>query len=338
MAPLGPGASPRLVASRLIVAGVFAVSAAACGDEPITRPTPIVPALTVQCPADVLGQSTTGSPVAIQLPSATTSGGVLPVTVSCAPSGTTFPIGSTRVTCEARDGVGATASCGYNVNVAPPPLSRTRFLAFGDSMTAGEVTQPIGGTMGADGFPNFRLIVVPSASYPSELLRLLRARYFTQTQQFVVTNSGVVGEYTWQGLRRFPAALAAAGPQVVLLLEGANDIEALPTTVGVTDALVALQTMVRAARASGATVLVATLPPVRPGGRLSLSVAAVQSFNAALRAGASSEGAIVVDLHAALSTDVNRFIGIDGLHPTEAGYVRMAETFFATIRATFEGR
>jgi lysophospholipase L1-like esterase len=323
---------------RLIVAGVFAASMTACDDEPTTRPTPIIPPLAMQCPADVIGQSTTGSPVAIQLPSATTSGGVLPVTISCAPSGTPFPIGSTRVTCQARDGQGATASCAYNVNVAPPPLSRTRFLAFGDSMTAGEVTHPIGGTIGPQGFPNFRLIVVPSASYPTELLRLLRARYFTQAQQFTVTNSGVVGEYTWQGERRFPAALASSSPQVVLLLEGSNDLAALATNDGVTSALIALQTMVRAARASGATVLVATLPPVRPGGQLSLPLAAVQNFNAALRAGASSEGAIVVDLHAALAGDVSRYIGVDGLHPTEAGYVRIAETFFATIRATFEGR
>ena len=35
--------------------------------------------------------------------------------------------------------------------------------------------------------------------------------------------------------------------------------------------------------------------------------------------------------------DVNTLIGVDGLHPTEAGYQRMAETFFAVIR-TFEGR
>jgi lysophospholipase L1-like esterase len=192
--------------------------------------------------------------------------------------------------------------------------------------------------MGADGFPNFRLIVVPSASYPTELLRLMRARYFTQSQQFVVTNSGVVGEYTWQGERRFPAALASSSPQVVLLMEGSNDLAASAANDGVTTALIALQTMVRAARASGATVLVATLPPVRPGGRLALPTAAVQTFNAALRAGASAEGAVLVDVHAALSTDLNRFIGTDGLHPTEAGYARMAETFFTTIRATFEGR
>ena len=31
------------------------------------------------------------------------------------------------------------------------------------------------------------------------------------------------------------------------------------------------------------------------------------------------------------------YIGIDGLHPTEAGYQRIADTFFAAIR-TFEGR
>ena len=84
--------------------------------------------------------------------------------------------------------------------------------------------------------------------------------------------------------------------------------------------------------------MVATLPPVRPGGRLSLPVALVQTVNDNIRANAAAEGAIVVDLNGAMASGVTTLIGIDGLRPTEAGYQRMAETFFATIRTTFEGR
>ena len=53
---------------------------------------------------------------------------------------------------------------------------------------------------------------------------------------------------------------------------------------------------------------------------------------------AAGEGAVLVDLYTALSVDVTRFIGVDGLHPTEAGYARMAEVFFEAIRVTLEVR
>jgi lysophospholipase L1-like esterase len=272
------------------------------------------------------------------VPAATTTGGVLPVTVSCSPAGTPFPIGSTRVTCGATDARGSTASCSFNVNVAPPPLGRTIFLAFGDSMTAGEITTPVGTGLGADGFPNFRQVVVPAESYPTRLLTLMRTRYFTQASQFVVTNAGLPREWAVDGARRLPGVLASTNPQVLLLLAGANDIEALRTPAAVTDGLNGLLTMVRTARQRGIAVFVGTLPPVRPGGRLSLPTALVQTFNDGIRARAASEGAVLVDLHAAMAANVTTLIGLDGLHPTEAGYQRMAETFFAAIRTTYEGR
>ena len=64
----------------------------------------------------------------------------------------------------------------------------------------------------------------------------------------------------------------------------------------------------------------------------------VTALNDRIRTTAAGEGAVLVDLHAALSADVTRYIGIDGLHPTEAGYLRMAEVFFDAIRATLEVR
>ncbi len=326
---------------RVLAMAVGIGVSAACGEDTPTAPTPQVPQFAIQCPADIVGQSTTGAPVSIQVPAATTTGGVLPVTVSCSPAGTPFPVGTTRVSCQATDARTLAAACTFNVNVAPPPLSPTNFLAFGDSMTAGEITVPItttAGALGEDGYPNFKLIVVPSESYPTKLLALLRGRFFTQAQQFVVTNAGLPAEWAIDGAKRLPGVLPASGAQVVLLLEGANDLEASPNSTGVNNALVGLQTMIRTARGRGATVMVATLPPVRPGGRLSLPVALVQTVNDSIRANAAAEGAIVVDLHAAMASNVTTFIGIDGLHPTAAGYQRMAETFFSVIRTTFEAR
>lgn len=328
--------------SRYLALAAVVCLTAACGGDTPTAPTgPQIQPFLIQCPADVVGQSANGAPVSLQVPAPTTSGGVLPVTVSCSPAGTPFPVGSTRVSCSASDARSAAASCTFNVNVAPPPLSRTTFLAFGDSMTEGEITVPAGtsaGAIGADGFPNFRLIIVPSESYPTKLLALLRARYFTQGQQFIVTNAGKSGEWSIDGAKRLPGVLAATRPQVVLLLAGANDLEAQPNSLGLNNATFGLQTMVRTARATGAAVFVATLPPSRPGGRLSLPPSLVQSVNDIIRAGAPVEGATLVDLHAAMAPDATTLIGIDGLHPTEAGYQRMAATFFTAIRTAFEGR
>jgi lysophospholipase L1-like esterase len=44
-----------------------------------------------------------------------------------------------------------------------------------------------------------------------------------------------------------------------------------------------------------------------------------------------------VDLHAAFGgTATTELIGPDGLHPTEAGYQKIADTFFAAIKSTLE--
>ena len=323
---------------RIYAVAVAACVAAACGEDAPTAPSPpsVLP-FALQCPTDVSGQSFSGSPVSIQVPPPTTVGGVLPFTIACTPTVTAFPVGTTRIACQASDARGSASACTFNVNVAPPPLSRTSFLAFGDSLTAGEITVPTTTALTPGGLPNFKLIVVPAESYPSELLTMLRARYTTQASQFVVTNAGVPREWAEGGASRLPQVMAATNPQAVLLLEGANDLSALGSR-GILPALVALQSMVRTARGRGATVFVASLPPPRAGGVNTLPLAQVVSFNDQLRVGAPAEGAIFVDVYTALAGNINLYMGIDGLHPTEAGYQRMADAFFAAIRSAFEGR
>lgn len=94
--------------------------------------------------------------------------------------------------------------------------------------------------------------------------------------------------------------------------------------------------MAAEARRRGMRVFIATVPPGRPGGSKTIAPLLLTDYNNRMRSVAATEGAILVDVFAALSTDVNRFIGIDGLHPTELGYARIADTFFAAIRAEFE--
>jgi lysophospholipase L1-like esterase len=62
----------------------------------------------------------------------------------------------------------------------------------------------------------------------------------------------------------------------------------------------------------------------------------ITEYNAWVRSLARGEGAVLVDLYAGMITDVPRYIGVDGLHPTEAGYERIAELVFAAIRQAFE--
>src|SRR6185369_5858266 len=68
-----------------------------------------------------------------------------------------------------------------------PTLSRTKFLAFGDSFTAGEVTSPIGttgtsGTLGTIG----TLLIVPTASYPTVLQGQLNSAYPSQASSIAM--------------------------------------------------------------------------------------------------------------------------------------------------------
>jgi lysophospholipase L1-like esterase len=57
------------------------------------------------------------------------------------------------------------------------------------------------------------------------------------------------------------------------------------------------------------------------------------AFNERVRDLARTEGATLADL--AQEVDVS-LIGVDGLHPIEAGYVRMAEVIFTLLRDEFE--
>src|SRR5687767_10005864 len=100
--------------------------------------------------------------------------------------------------------------------IPTPRLSRTRFLAFGDSFTAGEVTIPT--TSQAAG----KLILVPSASYPAVLQSRLQATYTNQVASISVINAGEASERSLDGLQRFPGVLDAVQPTGLLCEEGAD--------------------------------------------------------------------------------------------------------------------
>jgi lysophospholipase L1-like esterase len=298
-------------------------------------PTPDAPALSCPAPVTTTTTSPTGAAVTFTTPPA--SGGQSPVSVSCTPeSGSTFPLGTTTVQCTATDGLNRTASCSFAVAVnRTPELTLTRFMAFGDSITAGEVTVPMSG-MTALGLVQ-PLRVVPQASYPTVLRNLMTALYTAQAGNIVMVNDGVPGEKARDSatMSRFAQSVSANRPDVVLLMHGYNDVEdatVITDTVNAIDAMAAEARNRRVGR-----VFMINMAPGRPGGGSRLP-STIQAFNERFERAARGENAVHVDIHSALLPGVNQYIGIDGLHPTEAGYRKIAETVLAAIRANLERR
>ncbi|MEZ5288692.1 MAG: SGNH/GDSL hydrolase family protein [Vicinamibacterales bacterium] len=233
------------------------------------------------------------------------------------------------------DAAAASASCSFGVRVSVvPTIPSTAFLAFGDSVTAGEVTVPLA-AQDAFGFPVFSLRLVPSASYPTVLTTLLRDRYKTQAASLLVQNAGVSGETAADGATRFPSTFLASRTQVVLLLEGYNGLTAAGTAAYCAEAS-AIESMAREARLRGAGVFIGALTPSKPGGRNTIPTSTITGFNARLQTVAAGQGATYVDLYQALLPNVDAYIGVDGLHPTELGYDAIARTFLAAIVGRLE--
>jgi lysophospholipase L1-like esterase len=305
-----------------------------CTNTP-TRPTQTFDSPKVFCPAPISRLSPSGQPAAISYGAPTVTGGTPPTTASCSPvSGTTFPIGVTNVTCTATDQVQRTNSCTFTVTItAPPRLSATRFLAFGDSITWGEDGRDFATSLSV---PTIRPRVQFPApnTYPGALQGLLAARYTAQTPQ--VQNAGSPGEMVTDS-RTFPrfVGLTSSGAyDVVLLMEGANDLSRhdIPGVIN------GLARMVDDAKSRQMRVFLATIPPENPLGfnpDRGVEAAQVPPLNDQIRVLAISKNVPLVDVYQAFGGDLS-LLGNDGLHPTAAGYHVIADAFFASIRQTLE--
>jgi lysophospholipase L1-like esterase len=257
---------------------------------------------------------------------ATASGGTGAVSVACTPAaGSPFPSGATTVTCTASDSAGRQTSCTFGVTVATIPLrlQKTRFLAFGDSLTEGKL-KPFGATLTFDAGPH---------SYPSTLRRLLTERYAGQS--VTVENEGWSGERATESFRRYLDAIAEHRPEVMLLMHGVNDLGSdddnkILSTARAIDELTAI------ARDRGLAVFLATLPPLGPGGKSGdFCPECVAPLNDRIRSSAPARGAVLVDVFAAWGSR-SGLMGPDGIHPTEVGYEAIAVAFLEAIQRTLE--
>ena len=325
----------RFAASTLFGLTVFAIGAA-CSRSVPAAPTPIVNAPpssmaeppSLSCPSTITAgaASADGSTVSYEVPAA--AGGERPVSVSCRPEpGALFAIGSTQVDCTATDAFNRVATCSFAITVNDTARFRlTRILAFGDSITEGQVVKP--GTDDAETMP-------ARDPYPAVLQRLITARYTNQI--ITVTNAGKGAEKAVDALPRFGGALGLVNAEAVIILEGINDLYGGTLPTNIENALRGIGVLAAEARNRGVRVYMCTLTPTRPGRRY-VPIGIVQAANARIRDGARGEGARLIDLFTALLPDLNHNIGSDGLHPTEIGYQRMAEAIFAALRADLEVR
>jgi lysophospholipase L1-like esterase len=358
----------------LATAVLFATS---CTSGPaLPTATIIIPPPAITCPvAPSSTMSSNGLPVAVSYAAPTVTGGTAPVSAPvCAPSsGSLFGVGSTTVTCTATDAVRRTTSCAFPVNVTPPSprLGVTRILAFGDSITEGEV--PVPGEFPAASALGVRERLVPHVryveqeqSYPADLTTLLAQRYTAQgasvvfaftfvlvsdsndcttdppapsTSGIVVVNAGCLGADAGDPgtLSRLADKMAAYSPDLLLLQIGANDLNDASPDASIASGLQGVQSLIGYARSKGVRVMVGTLLPqiaadLTHGGTPDL----ITRFNSQLVPVAMNAGAQqVVDLYSDIVTDVTDWISpYDGVHPTVAGYQEIARVWFNAISSS----
>ncbi len=323
---------PTWIVASILVTG--------CGHSPVMSPPPEAPAIV--CPADMTVHGVTGGARAVTFAAPTTSGGTVPLTVTCTPaSGATFTTGETPVACTVLDGQGRQASCAFAVKLTPVVLDVTRFIAFGDSVTAGENGRPGLVNTFVD-FPNL---------YPIELEQLLNAEY--PDQGIVVINRGFGGDSVERSVEKLPGVLEADHGGALLLLDGYNNLlaECTPGQSGtpacarkIGDVVAGLQQCIRIAKVSAygiKYVFVSTITPPGPfaGGPRDRRIAAdaVVRTNAAMAGMVQAEGAILVDSYGRFLGHETEYIDQDGLHLRPAGYEALAAAFFDAIKSNVGG-
>ncbi|HYE88517.1 MAG TPA: GDSL-type esterase/lipase family protein [Vicinamibacterales bacterium] len=326
-----PAAVAFIVVLAVVGACTKATTPTAPTDPPVVvTPLPPPPAPTLSCPSGI-STATTAASATVSYTTPEAEGGQTPTTVSCTPgSGTPFSVGTTQVSCTATDALNRTASCLFTVVVSrTPTISRTRFVAFGDSITVGWTSSDNPAPP-----PPYILTTLTTEAYPSVLQTLLNARYTSQS--ISVGNEGKGGERAQDALGRASAVFNGQRPEVVLIMTGYNDLAAGES--GIEPGVRAVNDLVKEARFRGARVLLGTLTPSPVGIFRGLGNTLITRFNERLRDVARGENVPLVDVYAAWAHDPNRYNSADGRHPNTAGYRLIAETFFAAIRAEFENR
>ena len=308
----------------------LSLSVAACDGGPNgPAPTPVPAPPQITCSSSVTVENITQLSQEVSYSAPSVTGGAAPVATTCSPaSGSLFPLGDTTVHCTANDATGHQATCSFVVAVHHRQLPFTRYLAFGDSITAGENGRP-------DGFGTF--IDIANA-YPTFL-----QQYFTERipgQQISVINAGKPGEKAANNDARLKDEMARTHAEVLLLLEGINDLNDGASPQALSNVL---RDSIRTAKDRGAQyVFVSTILPVAPencDGRVSCRAKftppdAITSANTAIRSMVPANGGVLVDSYDIINANRQAYIDLDGLHLRPEGNRALATAFWdAVVRA-----
>ncbi|MCX5870540.1 MAG: SGNH/GDSL hydrolase family protein [Deltaproteobacteria bacterium] len=139
-------------------------------------------------------------------------------------------------------------------------------------------------------------------------------------QQAVVLNYGHRGELSVEGNNRIQGVLDTEKPDVVLVLEGVNDLFAVDTATVMTN----LASMVNKVIQSGAYPVIATLLPD------TYDTKPVKQMNDLIRNWAKNNNVQLADQYMALINDWSQ-LTFEGMHPNLDGYNVMAQTWFTVI-------
>lgn len=204
------------------------------------------------------------------------------------------------------------------VLLAAHPAAAQRYVAFGDSIT--------------DGVGDSESIPEEERGYTPRLQSMLRN---AGQPDAVVVDRGVGAERTPEGLVRIDQVLAEEAGDVLLLMEGSNDISRfIPRAT----TLFNLEQMALRAESAGYEVVHATLIPRIPNARVDGDNIFNQIVNQYIRDLAGSNGRDLVDNFYGFGIVPDRFAThywddpIDGVgHPNATGYDLMAELFFEVL-------
>jgi lysophospholipase L1-like esterase len=314
---------------------VLALLASGCGGKSGPGPTPVTNPPQISCPADISVRGVDTGSQAVSFDPPTVTGGTAPVNVTCAhESGSSFPLGTTAVSCTASDSGGRQASCSFNVVLSGVTLGVTKFEAIGDSLTEGENGRIV---------PSF--LDTPSA-YPTRLQAMFDIAY--PGQGVVAINKGHSGDSVEMTVRDLKGNLSADRPGAVLVLTGYNNLLSGGCKISddnnprcsnqvITDIGLGVRDCIRQSKEAPFNVqfvFVSTLTPPGPSGDRRLRGDMIVKVNDRIRQVVAAERGILVDTYPTFLGHEPDYTDVDGVHLRPAGYQAIADNFFAAIRAT----
>jgi lysophospholipase L1-like esterase len=173
-------------------------------------------------------------------------------------------------------------------------------IAFGDSITAGHSSR--------------------SGGYPPKLNSLLNEN----NKPSIVINKGVSGEKTPEGVGRIGRVLAGTPSNLILIMEGTNDIRG---GLSVETTRHNLESMINQSKAAGVTPVLATLTPSDRNGSATVIP---KYWNPMIKSLASGTSIPLADQYAAILPTWGSS-NADGLHPNDTGYWTVARTWYGVI-------